>query len=234
MNKSGGCLAIIPARGGSKGLPGKNIRPLDGKPLIVYSIEAALLSGCVDEVMVTTDSPAIADIARSAGARIPFMRPDHLASDQSKSIDVLRHAISFYEENLHRTFSSVLLLQPTSPLRDQADIRKAFKQFEDSGAESLQSVCPAATHPYLLRTFEGGRLSPYWIEQPHLRRQDLQEVYALNGAIYIMKRDLVMERNSIVGDHNTGYVMPKERSIDIDDLLDFQIAEILIRKYRSE
>lgn len=228
MNAEEACLAIIPARGGSKGLPGKNIRPLKGKPLIAYSIEAAYASGCVDEVAVSTDSSEIAEVAKAAGARVPFLRPDALSSDEAKSIDVLRHAVLFYEQTLKRRFSTILLLQPTSPLRTGDDIAQAFAQFRQSGADSLQSVSPAECHPYLLRTLKEGRLESYEQQEVHLRRQDLEEVYALNGAIYIMKRELLIEQQRIVGARNTGYVMPRERSVDIDDRIDFRIAEVLL------
>ncbi|MBU5355391.1 acylneuraminate cytidylyltransferase family protein [Paenibacillus barcinonensis] len=223
------CLGVIPARGGSKGLPGKNIRLLDGKPLIEYSIEAALKSGCVTRVVVSTDDESIAHVARLAGAEVPFLRPAELATDEAKSIDVLRHAVQHYEEKGHH-HEHVLLLQPTSPLRTATDIREAMKQFLQSDADSLQSIAPARTHPYLLRQRTGiGQLTPYLEAEFHLRRQDLEKVYELNGALYLMKRNLLMEQGKIVGASNQGYIMPAERSIDIDTLWDFQLAEWILR-----
>ncbi|MNB76734.1 CMP-N,N'-diacetyllegionaminic acid synthase [compost metagenome] len=231
MKTHGDLLAVIPARGESKGLPGKNVREMKGKPLIAYTIEAALQSQCVSEVVVSTDSEEIAHASRLAGAQVPFLRPAELATDDAKSIDVLRHAVSFYEQQAGRFFSNIVLLQPTSPLRRSTDIEGAFAHFTRVGADSLQSVTPVHTHPYLLRELEGERLQPYLKEEEgHLRRQDLQELYVLNGAIYIMKRDLLMKQNQIVGANNTGFIMPKERSIDIDDLMDFRIAELLIKE----
>lgn len=223
------CLAVIPARGGSKGLPGKNIRPLNGKPLILYSIEAALESGIVTQVVVSTDDEAIADVARHAGAEVPFLRPAELATDEAKSIDVLRHAVQYYEEN-GQQYDYILLLQPTSPLRTATDIREAMKQFIYCGADSLQSVASARTHPYLLRQrSDAGQLSPYLEAESHARRQDLTELYELNGAIYLMKRGLLMEQGKIVGASNQGFIMPAERSVDIDTLWDFRLAEWILQ-----
>ncbi|MEN1989186.1 acylneuraminate cytidylyltransferase family protein [Paenibacillus hubeiensis] len=223
------CLAVIPARGGSKGLPGKNIRLLNGKPLIVYSIEAALKSGCVTRVVVSTDDESIADVARHAGAEVPFLRPAELATDEAKSIDVLRHAVQFVEEN-GQQYDCILLLQPTSPLRRAGDIKEAMNQFLQSGADSLQSVTPARTHPYLLRLrSDTGQMSPYVVAEAHARRQDLTALYELNGALYLMKRDLLIKQEQIVGASNQGFVMPPERSVDIDTLWDFRLAEWMLQ-----
>lgn len=230
MNVNGEWLTIIPARGGSKGLPGKNIRLLHGKPLIAYSIEASLKSKYRSEVIVSTDSVEIAEVSKSFGAQVPFMRPSHLSGDEAKTVDVLKHAVECYEQHLGKELSYVMLLQPTSPLRLSTDIDQAVEQFISCEADSLQSVCPAEVHPYLLRTFEDDQLLPYIQDQPHLRRQDLKEMYALNGAIYIVKRKVLMEEDKLVGQSNTGYIMPRERSIDIDDLLDFEMAEFLLQR----
>lgn len=220
------CLAVIPARGGSKGLPGKNIRLLHGKPLIQYSIEAALNSGCVDEVVVTTDSEQIAHVSSQAGATVPFIRPAELATDEAKSIDVLTHAVEFYEQTRNQWFDFIMLLQPTSPLRNAMDIKEAYTTFLNNQADSLQSVTLSGVQPYLLREMDNGQLTPYLKgEKEHLRRQDLKELYALNGAIYIVKRDLLMKSDTLVGPRNYGYMMPKERSIDIDDEFDLKMAE---------
>ncbi len=229
------CLAVIPARGGSKGLPGKNIRLLHGKPLIQYSIEAALNSGCADEVVVTTDSEEIAHVSGQAGAAVPFIRPAELATDEAKSIDVLKHAVEFYEQTQNQCFDVIMLLQPTSPLRNAMDIKEAYKIFLDHQADSLQSVTLSGAQPYLLRELDNGQLTPYLKgEREHLRRQDLKELYALNGAIYIVKRDLLMDSGILVGRHNYGYIMPKERSVDIDDEFDLKMAEFFWREYNHK
>ncbi|AET57669.1 Posttranslational flagellin modification protein B [Paenibacillus terrae HPL-003] len=225
------CLAIIPARGGSKGLPGKNIRLLHDKPLIQYSIEAALNSGCVDEVVVTTDSEEIARVSGQAGAAVPFIRPGELATDEAKSIDVLKHAVEFYEQTKNQFFDVIMLLQPTSPLRNAIDIKEAYTIFLSNQADSLQSVTLSGVQPYLLREMDNGQLTSYLKgEREHLRRQDLKELYALNGAIYIVKRDLLMSSGTLVGRHNCGYIMPKERSVDIDDEFDLKMAEFFWRE----
>jgi CMP-N,N'-diacetyllegionaminic acid synthase len=225
------CLAIIPARGGSKGLPGKNIRLLHDKPLIQYSIEAALNSSCVDEVVVTTDSAEIAHVSGQAGAAVPFIRPAELATDEAKSIDVFKHTVEFYEQTLDQFFDVIMLLQPTSPLRNAMDIEEAYTIFSSNQADSLQSVALSEVQPYLLREMDNGRLMPYLEgEREHLRRQDLKELYVLNGAIYIVKRDLLMNHSTLVGRNNCGYIMPKERSVDIDDEFDLKMAEFLWRE----
>ncbi|AUS28881.1 acylneuraminate cytidylyltransferase family protein [Paenibacillus sp. P2(2022)] len=229
------CLAVIPARSGSKGLPGKNIRLLHEKPLIQYSIEAALNSGCVDEVVVTTDSEDIARVSSQAGAAVPFIRPAELATDVAKSIDVLKHAVEFYEQTKNQYFDVIMLLQPTSPLRNALDIKEAYTLFLNNQADSLQSVNLSGEQPYLLREMDNGKLTAYLKdEREHLRRQDLKELYALNGAIYIVKRDLLMNSDTLVGPHNCGYIMPRERSVDIDDEFDLKMAEFFWRESNNK
>jgi len=225
------CLAVILARGGSKGLPNKNIIFLGHKTLIEYSIHAALESKYVEEVVVSTDSPSIAEVAKNAGASVPFLRPRELASDTARSIDAVKHAVRFYEEELNRHFSYIILLQPTSPLRVTLDIDLAMELFIQNNADSLQSVIEVDTHPYLLRTMDQGKLSSYLYNEAdhHKRRQDLEPVYALNGAIYIVKRDVLMCEDTLIGKNNYGYVMPKERSLDIDSELDLRIAAELLK-----
>lgn len=230
------CLAVIPARGGSKGIPNKNIKLLGQKTLIEYSIHAALESKYVQEVVVTTDSPSIAEIARNGGASVPFLRPSDLASDTARSIDAVKHAVRFYEEELNRYFSYIILLQPTSPLRLASDIDRAFEMFLQNHADSLQSVVEVDIHPYLLRTINQGKLSAYLSNEAdhHKRRQDLEPVYALNGALYIVKRDVLMCEDTLVGKNNYGYVMPKERSVDIDNEADLKLAEFYLSLQSKE
>jgi CMP-N,N'-diacetyllegionaminic acid synthase len=230
MKEVQGFLAVIPARGGSKGIPRKNIMPLHGRPLIQYSIEAALSVKGVEKVLVSTDDSEIAGISAELGAWVPFSRPDALSTDQAKTIDVLKHAISETEKLLEKRFEHVILLQPTSPLRRKDDIEAAIEIYLENSADSLQSVSPSLVHPYLLRTIQNNSLSPFLKQtDPNLRRQDLDEVYQLNGAIYIVKRDLLLNQDTIVGSNNVGYVMPKERSVDIDDMFDFYLAESLMK-----
>ncbi|GGH64400.1 hypothetical protein GCM10008014_42740 [Paenibacillus silvae] len=224
------CLAVIPARGGSKGLLNKNIRLLNHKPLINYTIEAALNSHFIDELVVSTDSEEIACVAKLAGANVPFMRPAELATDQAASIDVLKHVVLYYEKEKHKTFEYIMLLQPTSPLRNANDIDEAYEVLIKSEGDSLQSITVSDTHPYLMREWTSGRLESYLKDQAeNLRRQDLSELYVLNGAIYIVKRELLMLHNTMTGSNNYGYLMPKERSVDIDNELDLKWAEFLIQ-----
>lgn len=229
MRTNEGCLAVIPARGGSKGLPDKNIRLFAQKPLIEHSIVAALNSKYVQEVVVSTDNSKIAEVAKQAGASVPFLRPSELSTDTARVIDAMKHAVGFYEEKLKCFFSYIMLLQPTSPLRQSLDIDQAFELLLQNNADSLQSVCEAETHPYLLRTIKNGQLTPYLThEMEHKRRQDLDHLFALNGAIYIVKRDVLMRDDALIGNKNCGYVMPKERSVDIDCEADLLLAEFYL------
>ncbi len=208
----------------------KNIRLLDHKPLINYTIEAAMNSHYIDEVVVSTDSVEIARIAKSAGAKVPFIRPVELATDQAASIDVLKHVVHYYEQEKKSPFEHIMLLQPTSPLRNANDIDQAYQTFINNEGDSLQSITIADNHPYLLREWNFGKLEPYLKEQTdNLRRQDLSELYVLNGAIYIVERDLLMIQNTMTGSNNCGYLMPQERSVDIDNELDLKWAEFLIQ-----
>lgn len=228
-------LAVIPARGGSKGLTNKNIRLLGQSALIEYSIQAALHSRYVQEVVVTTDNLKIAEVAKQAGASVPFLRPGELSTDTARSIDAVKHAVKFYEKEMNRFFRYIILLQPTSPLRLSQDIDQAVELFMENNADSLQSVVEVDIHPYLLRTMNQGRLNPYLTNQDqHKRRQDLDSVYALNGAIYIVKRDVLMCDDTLVGKNNYGYVMPKDRSVDIDDEADLKLAEFYISLRNNE
>lgn len=215
-------LAIIPARGGSKGVPRKNIAPLGGKPLIAWTIEAALAARCVSRTIVSTDSPEIAEAARAAGADVPFLRPDHLASDTATTLDVIAHA-----RQACPGFDVLLVLQPTSPLRQAADIDAAFAQMMASGGESCTSVCEVDTPPWLMyRQTEAGfveSLLPPW--PGGMRRQDLPPVYVLNGALYFVKTSAFDATGQLLPKPTAGYIMATQASIDIDTHDDFRRAE---------
>ncbi len=222
-------LAVIPARGGSKGLPGKNIRMLAGKPLIAWSIEAAKASRYVDRLIVSTDSVEIADTAKQWGAEAPFLRPANLATDEAKGMDVVLHAL----EQLGPTSSSsslVLLLQPTSPLRTTDDIDKALEMLEQKEAQAIVSVCQVEHHPWWSNTLPlDGSLADFI--RPELRttnRQSLPIYFRLNGAIYLANIGFIKETQSFLGQGCYAYVMPQERSVDIDSLLDFRLVETLL------
>ncbi len=221
-------LAVIPARGGSKGLKDKNIREICGKPLIAYTIEAALGSGVCDKVMVSTDSGRIAEISAEYGAEVPFLRPAELAGDTSKTVDAVIDVIERYRK-AGEEFDVLILLQPTSPLRDAGDIRNAAKAFVECGMKGILSVTRTKDHPVFLRRMgPKGELSRYTEERSDVRRQDLEELYRINGAIYInMISDIVPSFS--FNDNPYAYEMPPSRSIDIDTVEDLICAEALMR-----
>lgn len=223
-------LAIITARGGSTGLPGKNIRAFAGKPLIAHSILAAREAGeVVDRIIVSTDDGKIAGIARECGADVPFLRPPELARDDTPSLPVVQHALEFVEREEGRTYDQVLLLQPTSPLRTAGDIRSSLAM-AGPGTTAVISVTDASgCHPVKLRTIENGLLRPFSGDGfRQVRRQDFgPPLYKTNGAIYLTRRDTLMEAQEFYGPAPLAYVMPPERSIDIDTETDFAVAEFL-------
>ncbi|WP_110931104.1 acylneuraminate cytidylyltransferase family protein [Paenibacillus bouchesdurhonensis] len=223
-------LAIITARGGSKGIPLKNIKLLNGVPMISYTIEAALKCHCIDEVLVSTDHDEIACISQTAGALVPFIRPKELSTDHAKSIDVVAHAIEYYERINSCSIDHIILLQPTSPLRTAEDIDAAWRVYLEMSADSLQSVVEVNDHPYYLRKVKDGLLINYDSNdyKENLRRQDLDKIFRVNGAIYIARRDLIMNKKTFVGEKNAAYIMSKEKSVDVDDNLDFSLAELIV------
>ena len=224
-------IAIIPARSGSKGLRDKNIKELCGKPLMAYSIEAALESGCFEVVHVSTDSESYAQTARRFGADVHFLRSAEMSSDTADSWDVVVEVLKRYEaEGL--SFDTVCVLQPTSPLRTVEDIKNAFGLFSEKAANAVISVCeadhpPKWFHPLPgdgdMREFGGG-------EELEKRRQDFSTYYRINGAIYLMRTDYFLEdHHNVFREKTYAYIMDKRRSVDIDDRFDFEIAEALYR-----
>lgn len=219
-------FALIPARGGSKGIPRKNIKLIAGKPLIVWTIEAALRSSLLSAVVVSTDDPEIADVARRAGAQVPFMRPVILAQDQTPGLDPVLHSFDQLPQ-----FDSVLLLQPTSPLRTTDDIDACLQLARAHNSPSVVSVSEADTHPYwTYRVTENHALRRFVDAEPISRRQDLPPAFALNGALYFAEVDWLRSRGSMVGAETLAYVMAKERSVDLDTSLDWKIAELLLKE----
>jgi CMP-N,N'-diacetyllegionaminic acid synthase len=225
INSNRGVLALITARGGSKGLPRKNVLPVAGRPLIAWTISAALESSFVDRVVLSSDDDEIIDIAKSLGCEIPFRRPKELSTDQASSIDVVLHAISM----IHG-YRYLVLLQPTSPMRSAEDIDMAMKLMLECGANSCASVCRVEESPYwMYRVNTEGRLQSLLPTDTSVsRRQDLPEIYVLNGAIYIASIDQLLKQKNFVNNDTLAYVMPKERSIDIDDASDFEAFRKLI------
>ena len=219
-------LALIPARGDSKGIPRKNIRPLCGKPLLHWTIGAALASACVDHVIVSTEDPEIAEVAKAGGAEVPFLRPADLATDTAPGIAPVLHAL---EQLPH--VSDVLLLQPTSPLRTSADIEAIVALRQQAGRKSAVSLMPSAKHPaWMYSLGQDQRLEPLLPLNGVHCRQELTPAYVLNGALYLASRDFLLEEEAFISPDTVGYVMPSERSVDIDTPLDWQWAEFLLEQ----
>lgn len=225
-------LAVITARGGSKGIPGKNLKLLGGKPLIHYSIEAAADTP-VDRLILSTEDPKIAGVARSLGCEVPFMRPAELARDETPHLPVMEHAVRWLAEHEGYQPDAVVILQPTSPLRSAADIAAAMRMLELSGADSVVSVSevPAHYNPMrMLRVDDGGFANLFVTGEPVRnrinRRQDMPRAWVMNGAIYAFRtRVLFGAPPSLYGDRVVAYPMPAERSISIDDHDDWAAAE---------
>ncbi|MCK7547004.1 acylneuraminate cytidylyltransferase family protein [Marinobacter koreensis] len=224
-------VAIIPARGGSKRLPGKNLKPLAGKPVIQWSIDAALESGIFDRVCVSTDSEEIAELAQLGGAEVPFLRPAELATDTATTADVVRDFIHRYEALKHEIAESVCLLQPTSPLRTVNDIREAAKLLLEEEVDAVVSVCEME-HPYQLCGPLGpsGSLQGFVKAAENIRSQDQETFYRLNGAIYFCSREAALKLEMLYEPCFTSraYIMSPWHSVDIDTKMDFRIAEALI------
>lgn len=223
-------IAIIPARSGSKGLPDKNIRELNGVPLIAYSIKAALDSGVFDTVMVSTDSEKYAQIARNYGAEVPFLRSGKNSGDRSASWDVVKEALLRYGE-MGKYYETVALLQPTSPLRLGKHIAEAYQMMEERQANAVVSLCQNEA-PFAICNILPEDLSivDFLNERGfYPRRQALQTLHRPNGAIYLYKTEALHTQLSIYDANCFAYVMDKTHSIDVDTLEDFQIVEALVQ-----
>jgi len=220
-------LAVIPARGGSKGIPRKNIRMLAGKPLIAWTIRAAIDSGVVDQIVVSTDDKEIGEIALAWGAEVPGLRPAALAQDETGSMDVVLHVAAQID-----AFDWLLLLQPTSPLRSADDIRGIMNLVFECGAHSAVSVCESPSNPaWMYNIDEYGRLRSVLAVGKHVnRRQELPPAYQLNGALYLMNREWLLTNKKFIGSDTIGYLMPPERSADINTPSDWEWVEFLLGK----
>lgn len=226
MNMSNNNIAIIPARSGSKGLPNKNILPIDGKPMLSYTVEAAISSGLFTKVHVSTDSEEYANIARKYGADVPFLRSKEMSSDMAGSWDVVLEVLSRYRE-MNFQFDTVCLLQPTSPLRGDNDIKGAYLQYSKCGGDSMTSVSEVDHSPLWTMTLDDSlSLEEYKKRRSSAPRQLLEKYYRINGAIYIRKISNGKEI-TICNEMEYAYIMPKEKSIDIDDEYDLVVAKAL-------
>lgn len=219
-------LGLIPARGGSKGIPRKNIMDVGGKPLINYSIEAgleAIARGDIDRLIVSTDDEEIAEIARTAGADVPFLRPAEYAKDQAKSVDVMIHAYEYCRES-GEEYDAILLLQPTSPLRTAEDIHNAIEIYQNSEAKSLISVCKEENFSeYVAYHKKGSMAQPLSnLHNKGIRRQEVEDIYIRNGAVYITDIQYMLENHFVISDMPAMYEMPKERSTNIDTIDDVE------------
>lgn len=227
-------LGLIPARGGSKGVPGKNIRELAGRPLIGYTIECALASGVIDRLICSTDSEEIAGVAERFGAGVPFMRPPELATDSASGMDVIIHAMEWTEKNDPGDYQCIMVLQPTSPLRKPEDILRSLELMEIRKANVVLSVCEADHPPLWMNTLPEDMCMKDFV-RPEARsaasRQQLPLYYRLNGAIYLSRWDYLKENKNFFSGKTYAYAMPAERSLDIDSLYDFKLAEFLIGCY---
>lgn len=220
-------IAIVPARGGSKGLPGKNILPLLGKPLIAYTIEAALRSKSISRVILSTDDPQIAAIGKEYGAEVPFMRPTELADDSALAVDVYNYTLNKLDNVNGGRINSVVILQPTSPLRKHTDIDTAVSLFEEKDADSVISFCeehhPISWNKHL--TEEGKIVSIF--ENKVANRQSEEKSFYPNGAVYVFKREM-LEKGIYYSENTFAYLMDRTNSVDIDTHDDFLYAEFLL------
>ncbi len=230
-------LGIIPARGGSKGIPRKNIVNLCGRPLIEYSIKAgleAVESGVITKLIVSTDDDEIAMISGNSGAEVPFIRPKKFAEDRTKSIDFIMHAIKFYEEkNIY--FDDMILLQPTSPLRKSHDIEEAYTIFDNGGFDSLIS-CYEEEQVNELMSYHKVGDEARALNVNHnkgIRRQEIESIYVRNGAIYIASVSFLKSEHLVFGGKIGMYVMPKERSVNIDSLYDLELAGWMLERNKK-
>ena len=224
-------LAIIPARGGSKGIPRKNIKLLNGKPLIAYTIEEAKKSKYLDRVVVSTEDMEIAHVSKKFGAEIPYLRSEELAQDNSPTIDCVIDVVKWLEKNEGYNPDYVCLLQCTSPLRTYQDIDCTIEKAINSNTDGSISVCEAEVNPYWTNTFNGEILEYFMEEGKKInRRQDLPKIYRINGAIYVIKTSILIENKTFDTNKMTGYIMSNKRSIDIDNEIDFKYAELVMRE----
>jgi CMP-N-acetylneuraminic acid synthetase len=237
MYKDRTVLGLIPARGGSKGLPGKNIREMAGKPLIAWTIERALSSRYFDTVIVNTDDSNIADTAQKYGAEVPFLRPEELADDRTAMIDVIRHTVEYYRK-INTFFDYIALLEPTSPLRQVDDIDRAIKQLIDNeaAADSLVSVGEVQLeHPSIMKKIKEGKLTPYELDAGIVtRRQELDTVFFPYGVIYLTKTEKLIKHGTFYLENTIPYFIERWQNYEVDDMYDFICIEAVMNHELKE
>ena len=233
MYKDKTFLAIIPARGGSKGLSGKNIKELCGKPLIAWSIEAGLKSEYLDEVVVSTDYQNIGNIAKQYGASVPFLRPDYLASDTATSFDAVKHTIEYYKNELNREFDYIVLLEPTSPLRENDDIDKMIEKIilNEDEFDSIVSMGESHEHPSIMKKIVNGNTLDSYCQELELksRRQDNDIAYFPYGVAYMVKIDSFLEEKTFYTKRNIFFEIKRYQCYEIDDIYDFLAIENIMK-----
>lgn len=224
-------LGVIPARGGSKGIPHKNLYPLNGKPLIAYTIEAASKAKLITKFIVSTDSEEIAEVAIKYGVEVPFIRPAELATDNALAIDVMKHAILEMEKLDGVSYDYFVMLQPTTPLRMSEDIDRVVDKLLNTGCDTvITMVDVGANHPARMYRIVNDRLEGIMNEGIALRpRQELPPVYIRSGDVYACKRSVIFEKNSLIGDDCRPVIIPQERAINIDSIRDIILAEYFLK-----
>lgn len=225
-------LAVITARGGSKGIPGKNIKMIAGKPLIAWSIAAADESQYLTRCIISTDYPDIIEVAKKYGGDVPFQRPDELAQDTTPHLPVMQHAVNWVKENNGEEYDYIMILHPTSPMRTGEDIDNCIKKIVDTDADSVISMVELANFSLKkLKKIENDLILPLVEEEgtSSSRRQELSKIYKRNAALYLTKTEVLMA-GDLFGKISRPYIMPEERSVDIDASIDFTIAECLLLK----
>ncbi len=232
MYKNNKILVIIPARGGSKRLPGKNIKPINGSPLISYAITAAKKSKYPDKIAVSTDDLKIAAVARKYGAEVPFLRPPELASDTASTLSVIQHAVNYFEKNEKFKPTIVVLIQPTNPLITSLDIDGTIEKMVEAKTKSCFSGTEISQRPEWMYRINSKKPALFIKGKgTEKRSQDLPRLAIINGTVYATEYDTLMKRGLIQDNKSVGiYLMPKERSVDIDELFDFELAKFLLQK----
>lgn len=227
-------LAVIPARGGSKGIPKKNLKIVQGKRLIEYTLEAAITSKYIDHIFVSTDDLEIAKVATSNGINVPELRPAHLATDKSKTIDAIMHTIEYLDTHKNEKFDYVILLQPTQPLRTNQHIDESIELIIDKKWNSLIGVSPVKDHPSLIRSVSDDVLEPLIKQTSTIRRQDFEAYFKVNGAIYINKINGDFNSNTSLNDNKHAYIMSDYEDIDIDEIRDLELFDFVLTKSKRD
>jgi CMP-N,N'-diacetyllegionaminic acid synthase len=225
-------IAIIPARGGSRGLPGKNVRDLCGKPLIAWTIETARKSAVVDEVVVTTDSSEIADVARRYGASVPFLRPEELATDAAPTIAAVDHALGFYAGERQRRFDYTVLLEPTSPLREDDDVDRMLRLLDErrDAYDAIVSLGEVAEHPSIVKRLRDHVVEPFCPElAQHTRRQDNESAWFPYGVAYVVKTAVLLAERTFYPSRCLGFPIRRYQNYEIDSIYDFVCVEAIMR-----